>query len=244
MTAPTEWFVGDDVPVNANVADADLDPESANTITVVVTDPTGTPCTVSSPTQLETGVYQAIVESVPLGGVYAALWTVVVDGNQKSWRYTFTVQGGKPAFPPFASPDDLAARWRPLTSQESITARALLNDASALIRARFPGIDGQMVGGLIDAGILVAVTAGMVKRAMVAPSDGVSQQAETAGPFSRSQTFANPLGNVFLTLADMTMILGYQPPGQSNYFANDTSQCGNFADGVNLSYDVLTVISP
>jgi hypothetical protein len=31
------------------------------------------------------------------------------------------------------------------------------------------------------------------------------------GPYSQSQTFANPLGNVFLTAADMTLILGYQP---------------------------------
>jgi hypothetical protein len=39
----------------------------------------------------------------------------------------------------------------------------------------------------------------MVKRAMIAPSDGITQQSEAMGPYSQSQSYANPLGNVFLT---------------------------------------------
>lgn len=244
MTEPTEWFIGDDVPINANVADADLDPESANSITVVVPDPSGALCTVTTPTLINPGQYQAVVQDVPLGGVYAPFWTAIVDGIQKSWRYTFTVQGGLPAFPPFASVDDLAARWRPLSAQEAATARALLNDASALIRARFPGISAQ-VGGPVDPAALVAVTVGMVKRAMIAPTDGVMSTTEALpGGFSRGQTFANPLGNVFLTAADLTLILGYQPAGGSFNFANTTTQFGGSGGGVELVYDTLTVLGP
>jgi hypothetical protein len=75
----------------------------------------------------------------------------------------------------------------------------------------------------VDPNILIAVAVGMVKRAMVAPSDGITQQSDTVGPYSHSQSYANPLGNVFLTQADITLILGYQPAGQSVQFANDTT---------------------
>lgn len=127
------------------------------------------------------------------------------------------------ALPSFANTLDVAARWRPLTPAEESVADALLVDASLLIRARFPGIDAQVASGAVDSNVLVAVVSGMVKRAMIAPADGVSQESESTGPFSHSQSYANPLGNVFLTAADMTLILGYQPSGQSHGFANDTT---------------------
>lgn len=130
---------------------------------------------------------------------------------------------------PFATPADVAARWRPLTDAETIVATTLCADASALIRARFPGIDDQVTSGAMDPDVLVQVVSGMVKRAMIAPSDGISQESDTMGPFGRSQTFANPLGNVFLTAADLTLILGYQASGQSHGYANTTihrEDCG------------------
>jgi hypothetical protein len=126
---------------------------------------------------------------------------------------------------PFANSQDVADRWRPLTSAEATVADTLVSDASALIRARFPGIDAQVASGGVDAQVLTAITANMVKRALIAPADGITQQSEGMGPYSQSQTFANPLGNVFLTAAEMTLILGYQPSGQSVQFANDTDSC-------------------
>lgn len=123
---------------------------------------------------------------------------------------------------PFATVDDVAARWRPLTSAEQNVATTLVADASALIRARFPGIDDQIAAGGIDAQILTIVVSGMVKRALIAPDDGVSQESEGIGPYSRSQSFANPMRNVFLTEADLTLILGYRPTAGSFGFGNDT----------------------
>jgi hypothetical protein len=129
----------------------------------------------------------------------------------------------------FATAQDVADRWRPLSDSEETLADVLCGDASTLIRARFPGIDGQAAAGQIDPDILTIVVAGMVKRAMIAPADGVSQQSETVGPFSRAQSFANPLQNVFLTAADLVLILGYQPSASSHRYANDTNRvegCG------------------
>lgn len=132
---------------------------------------------------------------------------------------------------PFATADDVAARWRPLTAAETAVATVLCGDASNLLRARFPGIDGQVTSGAMDLDVLAAVVAGMVKRAMIAPSEGVSSESETTGPFSHSQTYANPLGNVFLTAADLVLILGYQPSGQTGQYANTTIHRENRGPG-------------
>lgn len=132
---------------------------------------------------------------------------------------------------PFADSSDVAARWRPLTTDEEDTADVLCADASNVIRARFPGIDSQVAGGQVDAAVLTQVVAGMVKRAMIAPADGVTSQSESAGPFSRSQSFANPLGNVFLTAADLVLILGYQPAAVSARFTNSTWRSENCGPG-------------
>lgn len=130
------------------------------------------------------------------------------------------------SLPAFADVQDLVDRWRPLTSAEADVADTLLFDASMLIRGRFPGIDGQVASGQVDRAILTIVTAGMVKRAMIAPADGVASQSEGMGPYSHSQTYANPLGNVFLTAADLVLIQGYLPSGSSHGFANDTTGIG------------------
>lgn len=126
----------------------------------------------------------------------------------------------------FATPNDVANRWRPLTSDETNIAYTLVEDASALIRARFPGIDAQVTSGGLDAAIPRMVVAGMVKRALIAPDDGVSQESQTTGPYSRSQSFANPLGNVFLTAAEIVLIQGYVPRGGSFKYRNTTTQYG------------------
>jgi hypothetical protein len=138
---------------------------------------------------------------------------------------------------PYAQASDIAARWRPLSTDEAARAAVLAGDASALLRAEFPGIDDQIASGAVDSTLLTIVVAGMVKRALLAPPDGMTQQSETAGPYSQSQSYANPLGNVFLTAAERTLIEGRQPTGGSFRYSNDTSRGPFTASDLSAAYD-------
>lgn len=95
---------------------------------------------------------------------------------------------------PFATVDDLAARWHTLTAAESSIAQTLLDDASDVIRTTIPGWADASTA------TLKRVTCAMVKRAMIAADNvGVSQASETVGPFANSWTFSNPGGDLYLT---------------------------------------------
>lgn len=137
---------------------------------------------------------------------------------------------------PFAYADDVAARWRPLSATETSTANTLAEDASALIRAQYPGIDSQITSGAVDPTVITIVVCGMVRRAMIGGQEGVTQESETVGPYSHSQSFANPLGNVFLTAADDVLIRGYRPSAVSAGYANDTTRFENCGPGYVYGY--------
>lgn len=116
----------------------------------------------------------------------------------------------------FATTEELAARWRPLSTSEKATAAVLLGDASAMIRAECPGIDARLVPvppatePELDPAIPRMVVCAVVKRAMLASaaSDGapVTAVQQTAGPFSQSLTMANPTGDLYLTKAEKRML--------------------------------------
>lgn len=94
---------------------------------------------------------------------------------------------------PFASSDDLKARWPDLSDTE--VAETLLSDASQLIRDTCPGWVHA------SEATLIAIVCAMVKRAMIAGSDnaGLSSTQETTGPFSQTWNFSNPTGDLYLT---------------------------------------------
>lgn len=191
------------------------------TIGLMVRDPTGA-ITTPTPSHDSTGTYHADITPL-LGGDYQYKWTTTGVGQAAQVGY-FAVEDPWTFNPgPFATSDDIAARWRPLSTAEAAIADTLAGDASTLIRARFPGIDASAISGALDPNILTIITSNMVRRAMTAPALGVTAQSETIGPYSTSQTFANPLGNVFLTAAEITMILGYVPAAQNIVYANDTT---------------------
>ena len=106
---------------------------------------------------------------------------------------------------PFASPEDLEARWRPLDPSEEARAKALLSDATALMMREMAAsgveIDGE---DEVQAQALKAVCCSVVRRCMGAPLDGptVSNTSQTAGPFSQSFTYSTPSGDMFLTSAE------------------------------------------
>jgi hypothetical protein len=115
----------------------------------------------------------------------------------------------------YATTSDLEARWRPLTPAETATAEVLLEDASAQVRSEFPTLDATIAGGAgIDPNPDLArnatrVVCAMVRRAMDAPEDGgfgVGSVQETTGPFSRSLSYSNPMGDLYLTKAERKLL--------------------------------------
>jgi len=105
--------------------------------------------------------------------------------------------------PAFASADDLTARWRPLTTEETARANTLLKDASQQI------LDEDTHGVLADLTAptltLVKITCNMVIRAMASGVEAgppVTQDQWNAGSFGQSRTYANPTGDLYLTKAE------------------------------------------
>lgn len=102
---------------------------------------------------------------------------------------------------PWATPADLAARWRPLAPGEVERARVLIEDAQSLIQDECPR------WAAASAATRRRVVCAVVKRAMAGPLadeglTGISATTETAGPFSQQVTFANPSGDMYLTRAE------------------------------------------
>lgn len=121
---------------------------------------------------------------------------------------------------PFATKDDLVARWRTLTPAEQTLATTLLDDASSLI------LDECSTANVVPdddsaaleqrAATLKRIVCAMVKRAMIDGSDepGVAEANMTAGPFGFRQKFSNPTGDIYLTKAERRSL----PCGQQAAF--------------------------
>lgn len=98
---------------------------------------------------------------------------------------------------PFATPEDLEARWRPLTPVEREQAVVLLEDASQLV------IDEGCDVSRVAEATLRRVVCGVVKRAMGSAGDfGVTSLQQGAGPYQQTMQYSNPLGDLYLTKAD------------------------------------------
>jgi len=105
--------------------------------------------------------------------------------------------------PPFATVDDVESRWRALSTTEAARATTLLTDASQQI------LD-EDTRGLLSAlttptSTIIRITCAMVIRAMasgVEESAPVTQDSWGSGPFNQQRTYANPLGDLYLTKAE------------------------------------------
>lgn len=106
----------------------------------------------------------------------------------------------------FATTSDLEGFWRVLSAAERTRAVALLGYAASLIRAEWPDIDARLAAGF-DSTLPKFVSVTMVKRAMIAgEGEGIAQDTRTAGPFSTSQSFTNPMGSLYLTGEERRML--------------------------------------
>lgn len=65
---------------------------------------------------------------------------------------------------------DLEARWRPLSTQETINAEAFLDDAWALLLSRRPNLEANLTAGTVSAADAVRVVSAMVLRVLKNPN--------------------------------------------------------------------------
>lgn len=110
----------------------------------------------------------------------------------------------------YATVDDLAAAWRPLTAAEEVRADALLARASRMILRRWSDVDERIAAGDLHAADVADVVLEMVQSAMSSPAPGVEQYSENVGPFGGSVKYANPMGRLFFT-AEMVRVFEGTP---------------------------------
>jgi hypothetical protein len=124
--------------------------------------------------------------------------------------------------------EELQNGWRPLEADEVGRATMAISDASVRVRRDVPTLAADLAAeALVEgAGGDLARTASqvvraMVRRAMDVSTDdfGVTQAQESQGPFSRSRTYANPMGDLYTTKAERQSLGG----GKQRAFAIDTA---------------------
>lgn len=103
----------------------------------------------------------------------------------------------------FATPSDVAARWRPLSAAEVTVATALLGDASAMMRARVATLDDRIGDGDLDATLATAVCVQMVLRVLRNPDGLVSEQIDDYG-VRRTDTAAD--GSLRITREELDLL--------------------------------------
>lgn len=74
-----------------------------------------------------------------------------------------------------ASPDDVAAAWRPLSTEEMGVAETLIEQASAKLRVEVPNIDSVAVEGSLKAQLAKTAIVNAVKRVLQNPDGWLSQ---------------------------------------------------------------------
>ena len=82
--------------------------------------------------------------------------------------------------------------------------------ASRLVRAECPGIDDRIESGRLDPLMVADVVCEIVKTASVAAAGGVGVASTQvgAGPFQQTQTYVNPVGDLYLS-KKQRRLLGY-----------------------------------
>ena len=95
---------------------------------------------------------------------------------------------------PFASVQELQARWPDFPPGGEVHAETLLDDASQFILDTCAGAEAAAPA------TRRRVVCAVVRRAMQSSADvGLSSMSETAGPFSWQRSPANPHGDFYLT---------------------------------------------
>lgn len=111
---------------------------------------------------------------------------------------------------PPADLDDVAARFRPLaTDDERAAARAWLVDVWAEACARAPGVEDRVASGAVPSALAVRVVAGAVARLMHNPQRLRDFTADDV----RFGIESGPGGGMLLTPDEVALLVGPQPDG-------------------------------
>lgn len=108
----------------------------------------------------------------------------------------------------FATLADYEARCGTVSEEDVTKVEALLEDASAFMAGqyrRYTGRDYEVGDNVVFDANAKAVCVAMVSRAVSASGAlaGVTQQSQTAGSYSQSYTYANPMGDLYLGRSDL-----------------------------------------
>lgn len=113
---------------------------------------------------------------------------------------------------------DLEARWRPLTSDQQITAQAMLDDAWAILSTRLPNLPTDVTvvppatTAVVSREVLVAVMSAMVLRVLRNPDGKVSETIDDY-TYRRSDAVAN--GALYVTPDELGLL---SPAGSGSAF--------------------------
>lgn len=109
----------------------------------------------------------------------------------------------------YATVQDLKDRWPDFPVGGESQAALLLWDASVEIDAICPDVQARIDSGALNARIPEMIVCDMVRRAMipaVAGMVGVTSNQETVGPFNRSLSFSNPMGDLYTTKKERKLL--------------------------------------
>src|SRR5436190_810046 len=105
---------------------------------------------------------------------------------------------------PFATSDDVANAWRPLSPDEAVAVNNHLDFASEIIRSEVSGIDTRITDGAVTAGLVRHVAVSMVLRHLRNPeglrSTSVQKSIDdysTTTTETRDQALSD--GSIYLT---------------------------------------------
>lgn len=112
----------------------------------------------------------------------------------------------------FATVDDLAALWRPMTAAETARAEALLPIVSSSLRAEANKVGRDLDRMLQQDPALVevarSVTVDVVARALMTGTDQepMTQYSQAAGGYSVSGSFLVPGGGLFIKRSELARL--------------------------------------
>jgi hypothetical protein len=101
----------------------------------------------------------------------------------------------------YASLDDIADLYGPLTQEQQLKSVRLLEFAGALVRQQVPRVDERLLDGTMEPDALAAIVTAMVVRVLRNP-DGRRQGSRSIDDFSESWTIDAALSTGALYLSD------------------------------------------